>query len=272
MALGWNKAQRQQRPSATLFARPAEKRAQRYIVSGPWNLPLVGDMPAAPASLRRGCLPALGGLLSTTDASISATAWRIGSTRPGNLRLIFGKRRGTVVRSQYGCDAGWRRTPAPNSTQLGSKPRQLGFGSPCCASGENAWRSLEIFLHIVNMIDCTENPASSGERYDCILFPASAELLETLLEEYEMDLDTCAARSRLDMSILQDLLAARRDVDEDIALKLGRCFSGTQETWLRHQAFHDSGLPSKISRDAARTRSPAVAAKRYKGCGRSQLP
>lgn len=116
-------------------------------------------------------------------------------------------------------------------------------------------------------------------------FPHPAELLETLLEEYEMDLDTCAARSRLDMSILQDLLAARRDVDEDIALKLGRCFSGTQETWLRHQAFHDSGLPSKISRDAARTRShsdptssassaglPAVSAKRYKGCGRGQLP
>ena len=119
-------------------------------------------------------------------------------------------------------------------------------------------------------------------------FPHPAALLETLLEEYEMDLDTCAARSRLDMSILQDLLAAWRDVDEDIALGLGRCFSGTQEVWLHHQAFHDSGLPSKISCDlarTARTRShsaptssalsagmPAASAKRYKGCGHGQLP
>lgn len=78
-------------------------------------------------------------------------------------------------------------------------------------------------------------------------FPHPAALLETLLEEYEMDLNTCAARSGLDLSTLQDLLAARRDVDEEIASQLGRCFSGTQAVWLNHQAFHDSGLPSKIS-------------------------
>lgn len=76
-------------------------------------------------------------------------------------------------------------------------------------------------------------------------FPHPAELLEILLEEYEMDLDTCAARSGLDLSTLQDLLAARQDVDENIASQLDRCFTGTQEVWLNHQAFHDSGLPSE---------------------------
>lgn len=113
-------------------------------------------------------------------------------------------------------------------------------------------------------------------------FPHPAELLETLLDEYGMDLETCAARARLDMTLLQDLLASRRDVDVGIALGLGRCFSGTQEVWLRHQAFHDSGLPSQISRDLARTGfhsdpmpsadMPASSAKRYQDGGHGQLP
>lgn len=80
MALGWNKAQRQQRSSAMMLARSAEKRVQRYIVS---CLLLVGDVPVAPASLRRGwqlVCPRLADRFPQQMRSISATAWRIGST------------------------------------------------------------------------------------------------------------------------------------------------------------------------------------------------